>query len=654
MLLKRMDEILQAGNYDCRNNATEAEVTLVEPRTLDKLVHWDEVAGATVPLAALHYDDTSDSGQAASKKFKSLYTSQNPLGTLYKGSDFLFQNDLPVFSGIAKAAIYIRYSQGFLDWLTSFDLAMAQYIKTENSWFQTFVSEETQKFPQTWHDFKTTPGQWMLVAITKLTNGQHLVPFLTPKAAEDDNRDILENDLGIDVPHSLELMAYFTAKLKQPRKVISAQLQMDSGLGRTPFWKKPSANAADSEYLRTRGIIPESVPTDLLSIWNRKLLYQIKFSPNPDASNLLFLPEGDLKYSELKAVIDSENERKKLFGENKKQKKTAPDAERETADLNRPAVIPAVSRCTVFMVNIEGNDKPKFIVQRIFPSVEVAYFCRLNQELLVANPEKEIIPYMQIAITGQKRSSPCVYSYWTDVLNRSLLKQPISGREVYRRFAQFIKNQKLKDLIDDQKANDYFKVIGKLLRLQRLITAASQGRESLAAVTDQELQDIENFKTIPQQGVFGIMKETLPSLSELLGESSGMLRSKEQEQFETLLKRAWGGIPSEDFTIFAHGAIVGILLESLRYSLERAGRSFQITQGRHPTCLRGEALESIFCHGVGLLSTLNETNLFNCQMLPFIHSIGAESHLDTFNNGFVIGLTSRPKFNANSNDSDND
>ena len=132
--------------------------------------------------------------------------------------------------------------------------------------------------------------------------------------------------------------------------------------------------------------------------------------------------------------------------------------------------------------------------------------------------------------------------------------------------------------------------------------------------------------------------ENVPSGSEILGESYSLLRERERQKFDNFIRQAYYGVPDEDFKIFARGALTGMLLQNLCWCITSEGRRFSVTQGRHPSRLRGMEITSLFVKGIGLLQNLDKVQLFNGRMLPFIKSVEAESVRDSFNSGMIMGM----------------
>lgn len=656
MLLKRIDEIIVNGLYDMVSQSDDVNVYLAEPvlDTEKQIFHWKKVDENKVNRSVLHYDDTNDASNNLLGSFQKFYASGKDFGEwkIYSGSSNIFKNGLPTFGGSAKAAVYLRYSAGFIKFLKTFDLETAAKLENECLDFESFLlcgmpegqANKNKKMPPTWLDKPNdTENKWVLPAICKLSNGKYIVPFLEAGADSDDYEDL--DDLGIDVKHSLALNPFFTRPTVKEQEVIDDLFQMGKGLGRNPFGHLLGENNPDSEYLRLMGTIPQSTRTQILELWKNRssIEYRLPFYPNPEASSLIFLPEAGLKFSQLASFINSENRRNKLFFDalNAKKQKSALE-EAEMLKMRQAALIPVHSRSTIFMVNTEGSQKKKIIVQRVIPSVELDYFLRLNELARTINLQYSCCQYMGIAITGDAGSkTPAVYQYWTDVFTNALQKQYISAWDVYNRFQQFAKGQSGKDLIENRKANNYFALIGKLLKLQHLIKTARGKPEFLADEKFiKELDAIEKFEQMPEKGVFGMINQAPIQPEALIGETNyACLRDGEKTKFEKFLKRAAAGIPDREFPIFARGALTGILLNELCCSIEKEGRKYSVTQGRQITRLRGAELTGVFTKGVDILFNLNCPHGFNYQMLEFIKSEEQESFRNAFNNGLIMGIT---------------
>ena len=650
MLLKRMDETITQGLYDLGAGPQDVDAYVVEPSMGDGVIQWEVVAEGAVPRELLHYDDTPDASTKFNGSWRDFYASGAVFGEkpLYSGSSTFFGGGKPNFGGVAKAAVYLRYSAGFLNWLASFDPDAAARLREEIPAFESMMENaETKKLPTAWHKFKAPRDQWPLVSICPLSSGKQLVLWLLADGTDDWTLDELE----IDAARSREVMGFLIPPEVADLEVVAEEFQAGSGLGRNAFGREYKLDAIRrSEFRRLLGVIPENAIGSIRELWANKVEYRVKVAPSPDTSSLLFLPEGDCPYSELKAIIDVENNKKTLFFEAKKKKKNGTEGNDDLEKIltHPPAIVPTTRSTTVFLTNLEGSTKKKRIVQQIFPSVSLEYLQYLNAELLSSHLQYAVVSYMKQALTGQDGDTPSVYRYWTEIFTRALQKQLISGREAYLNFQRFCKSQSGNELIDNLGARGYFQLIGRLLRLQHLIATARTEPERLRTNEFQmELSRIENFHDITT-GVFGMRSSSNPPTTQsLLGEADELLRDYERNKFENFLRLAWAGVPEEDFAVFARGALTGMLLHDLCWMVQQQGRSFSATQGRHPSRLRGEELFRVFEKGIGLLMNLDKEQLFNCRLLPFLKSLGPESRRDAFNSGLICGMVYFEKKNDN-------
>lgn len=658
MLLKRMDEVISLGDYDCADTCDAVDACLVVPVLNpdgNPPVSFSIVGNALVNRKVLHYDDASDGSNKFIGSYQDFYNSHKTLSDacVYSGGDKLFKQGIPCFGGVAKAAVYLRYSTGVIEFIRGFDPDAASIIDGESEGFKKILSEKNSnyKLSDKWHKFKSDNNKWALVAICRLTDGKYLVPFLESGQESSEYEDL--EDLEIDVKHSLELAEFFTmpASIKK-YETISDLYQMGTGLGRNPFGRD-IVNDKDnvpsvSEYLRLMGVIPKSGRDGILSFLNNHsdIEYPVKIYPSPDTSKMILLPEKGMKFSSLRKVVRNENRLRELYflmKSNKKNSTTLSSESNEYEELKaeQASYVISLDKCTVFLVNVEGTQKPKQIVQDIIPSVDLFYLTRLNEMLLEYNLMGGCRNYMSIAMTGQcDAKTPAVYKYWTYLFTNALQKQDVSAHEVFMRFQQFARGQKGEDLIDKWQAMDYFRLVGLILQLEHLIFTAKNNYGHLRdASFKEELSKIARFDLTPQKGVFEMSFQQSMSPEDLIGkENYDSLRDWERQRWLNFLNRAKYTAPGKDFALFARGGLVGILLNGLCYSVTREGRRFSATQGRQATRLRGPELTGVFVKGVDLLSRLDKSNLFNGQLFPFIKSIEQESLKDAFNTGLIMGM----------------
>lgn len=659
MLLKRMDEVISLGDYDCADACDAVDVCLVVPVLNpdgNPPVSFSIVGNALVNRKVLHYDDASDEGRKFIGSYQNFYNSHKTLSDacVYSGGDILFKQGIPCFGGVAKAAVYLRYSTGVIEFIRGFDPDAASIIDGESEGFKKILlppkNKSNYKLSEEWHKFKSDNNKWALVAICRLTDGKYLVPFLEPGQESSEYEDL--EDLEIDVRHSLELAEFFTPPDGTKKyETICGLYQMGTGLGRNPFGRDilrdKKAVPSVSEYLRLMGVIPKSGRDGILSFLNNHsdIEYPVKIYPSPDTSKMILLPEKGMKFSSLRKVVRNENRLRELYFLMKSNKKktalSSESNEYEELKAKQASYVISLDKCTVFLVNVEGTQKPKQIIQDIIPSVDLFYLTRLNEMLLEYNLMGGCRNYTSIAMTGQcDAKTPAVYKYWTYLFTNALQKQDVSAHEVFMRFQQFARGQKGEDLIDKWQAMDYFRLVGLILQLEHLIFTAKNNYGHLRdASFKKELSKIARFDLTPQKGVFEMSVQQSMSPEDLIGkENYDSLRDWERQRWLNFLNRAKYTAPGKDFALFARGGLVGILLNGLCYSVTREGRRFSATQGRQATRLRGPELTGVFVKGVDLLSRLDKSNLFNGQLFPFIKSIEQESLKDAFNTGLIMGM----------------
>lgn len=457
-------------------------------------------------------------------------------------------------------------------------------------------------------------------------------------------------EAGVNVARSRELTRLLRVPPAGASDIVSGDFQMASGMGRNAFGLENYLG--DSEYGRLLGEAPESSRARVLEVLNHKLEYMVKTAPFPDTSRLLFLPENDLKYSELQEFVSAENERKRLFFEKKKAKGQSSE-DSEPLEVTRPDLLPAAASSTIFLAAVEGSQKKKWIIQQVFPGISLSYLRQLNAYLLNNNIQYALVGYMKSALTAQDSETPSVYRFWTTVFTHALQKRLIHAQEVFHSFQRFAKAFPGDELIEKGKARDYFRITQKLLGLQHLIATARTNPEKLSSPEFQHQQEeIQKFNNITT-GIFGPMQTPPPTSESLLGEEVyRLLRPNQQNKIDQFVKQASPCVPGNDFPLFVRGALTGILLNELAWTVNKQGRRFSATQGRHPSRLRGRELLRVFDKGMGLLLNLEASALFNCQLLPFIKSVEPESLRDVFNSGLIMGMVFYTKTPQETNDSE--
>lgn len=649
MFLKRIDELVQTGHVDLQHKS-ERDVVLIEPSPGNGLFSWRIVETLQSSAGLLFYNDTPDGSNTHFGSWQKFYAKQAEFGKASPcaGSSFLFGKDAAKMGGVAKAAIYLRYSRGFLQWLDTFAPATALELEQEIPLFEELFVQETgnavtKKLPSKWHDFEMPTGKkgyWVIPCLCTLPDGSRLALFLN----DVDDGDYAEwEEAGVNAPRSRELLRLLNIPPAPDGEIVSSDFQMASGMGRNAFDLGIPQTPSTSEYGRLLGEMPATSRGRVLQVLNNKLEYKVKTAPFPDTSRLLFLPDKDLPYSELQLFVERENESRRLFFE-QKQASRQQSEDHAPPTTTRPDLIPAAASSTIFLAAEEGSQKKKWVIQHIFPGVSLAYLRQLNAYLLENNVQSALVGYMKAALTAQDADTPCVYRFWTTVFTCALQKRLIRAHELFGSFQRFARAFSGEELIAKGRARDYFYTAGKLLGLQHLIATARTTPEALGSPDfQQELEDIRQFNNI-NTGIFGPMQTPPPHSESLLGEDVyRLLRPAQQEKINQFVKQALPGVPGGDFPIFVRGALTGILLNELTWTVENQGRRFSATQGRHPSRLRGRELTFVFTKGIGLLENLGKAQLFNGALAPFIKSVETDSLRDVFNSGLIMGMVFIPR-----------
>ena len=652
MIINFIDDVIRRGKYDLIASS-ENDIDFVEFKGFKnikkkikgiekelKVVEWKSFASCTVPANQFYYNDAVDTTVRTIKSWTKFYKKGKdlvPESELYFGGEHMMKKEGICFTGFAKVTAYLRYSDGFNKWLKDKDAKVAHLLAEENKLFQdVFVNGKLDG--SSWFD-KFKPRKWTIPAVTRLSDGTLIVLGLM-----DGDKTVLNvlEKIGINVKYSLELMKMFNfqdvsedGNKSKGNGIVDVKIQVASGNGRNAFGReykvKELYGLPDSEYVKLLGYKPEASRDEIVHVFSNLLRYKVETSPNPKGSELIFFPKGELKYSGAKMWLDRENQRKYS-----KKKKTKANEDVENIIVDAPNHIPSHSLATVLLINEDGRNK-KTIVQQVFPSVSLEYLSMINRELLVSKTTWLIIEYMKSAICRKSEATPSVYQYWTRILTSLLSLDYVYGNEAYNCFQRYCTAYTCKELIEDRKINEYFRLTGKLLRLQHIVHTAKNEPERLYTVEfNSELEGIEKGRNI-KKGIFDMVIEKKSPL-ELVGEVYNVLRLKEKEKLDAFIEQASSRVPAKDFDKFVRGALVGMQLNTMSWILKQEKRKFLMTQGRHPTTLRGDIIENIFCKGFGLLININKQNCFNGNVLPFIKSCAEESKKDTFNSGLIMGM----------------
>jgi len=669
MLLKYLDEaasMIGGGMEEEERQVTLLELTGIEDGGSNPVAVWAERADVDVPSTLLFYDDTDDGSNAMLGSWQQFYLKGASLADKERapvlGGSGMMKGGRPKWSGMAKAAAYLRYSGGFLSWLETVDPRVAEVLRREREQFpRLFVNPERGKMHTKWRREPKVPREaWVLPVVCVLSGGRMLVLGFSPLGYEEIDEDVradLEEE-GIALRESLELAGFFRLPPRSSRQIVAGELHAGSGMGRNAFgFTDRPANLTVSEYTRLLGPLLQHEGSQVLRAWNERLRYRVRLAPNPEASEMIFHPEQGMAYETLAQIIRYEEDKQKQYraarrqASRKRSRDLFADADASPPILaEAPNYIPHVHRATVLLINMEGSQKKKVNVLGVFPSVYVAYWEFLNTEFLETRLEAALVGFFRAAVTGRERASgrehaPSIYNVWTHMFTAALQRRFISARPLWNSFQRYCKAFSSDELIgaaSGRRAAAYLDILGKLRRLQHIIGVWRDGLPDIDELTPQ-LPLVEQARLV-QYGVMEAMNRNMPgSAREYLGdELYDLLRPAQQRKIDEFVRQAWQGAPEPTFPAFVRGALVGMLLRELAWVLEQEGRRFEPTQGRHPATLRGPILPAVFAKGVGLLMNVQAEHKFNCRLLPFIEGCAAESRTDAFNNGLIMGLAYIP------------
>jgi len=328
-------------------------------------------------------------------------------------------------------------------------------------------------------------------------------------------------------------------------------------MGRNPFGSTPKLeDLRASEYVRLLGPDLAAPCTEVRRAWDERLRYRVKVAPNPDSSELLFYPEGEMPYGVLRDVITHEREkRERFFAQLKVSRKHRPladTAEQPDIIAEIPNYLPRTHSATVFLTNLEGSQKKKLIILGIFPAVNLAYWQLLNTEFLESHLEPTVTGFCRAAISGHEKSSgtehaPSVYAYWTALFSAAIQSQFISILPAWNLFPRYCKAFNSHDLVGSdraapRKARSYLELLGRLRRLQHIVGCSRAGILDANGIRDQ-LADVEGANRI-DYGVLDPMNTNQPgTAADYLGEAYGLLRDKQRQKVDEFVRQSWQGTP---------------------------------------------------------------------------------------------------------------
>ncbi len=681
MLLRYIDELAQSGQVRL-NESDFADVRLLEPVNFREEKNksgarefkcfWKTNEECELPREMLFYDDTDDGSNALYGTWQKFAQSRKALKKCNAptlGGSGVMKNGLPIAKSMIKCAIYLRYSQGYHDWLKSVDPTAIESIQNEIKLFTRLIEKpETLKLPVNWCKLDKIPRNlWALPVVSRSADGRAIVLGLQPGLDLEklDKDDYEEAEKSINLEYSIKLSNLLNVPAIRGKEVINGEFHVRSGLGRNAFGEetKPE-DMRDSEYGRLLGPTLKTPSVDFRKAWSEihKVHYRVKITPFPLTSELLFFPEGQLAFADLRKLINEFNmDREKYFSYMKKKRESKGkinflQEENPEFLLRAPDYIPALAYTTVVAVAMEGSTKKKRTLMGVYPSVNMRYWSYLNREFIKSKLEYKVTNYSRAFIAGHESASkndpPSVYRLWTDLYTQSLQGQFISILPFWNFYQRYCKAFSRKELLENNKGSlPYLNILKNLRRLQHIIGFFRTGipKDEALIELDVKLKEIETGKSIIY-GVIDPMKKKDPlGGSELLGENYSLLWENQKRKIDEFIRLSWQGIPEKSYLLFIKGALVGMLLTDLEYWVKDAGRRFEASQGRHPSTLRGDLLPGIFSKGIGLLQNLNKEGKFNRRLTPFIISCVPDSRKDAFNNGLIMGMGFIPTKVNNSN-----
>lgn len=658
MLLRHLDELAQQGALlDEPDGIVEVSLLALARFEEGKRNHvavWEERDVIEVPRCCLAYNDADDGSGRAIKSWQEFWHGQFELSDpervpVFGGSNIMGRGT-PNVAGILKAAIYLRYSDGFLTWLGAKDKGAADVIRAESSGFKCLIEKsETGKMYTAWCRKPKALADWTLPVVASLSDGRAVVLGLDAAA---DGGLLLDTE-GVAVPESLELAGYLREPKSGGRAIVSGELHVGSGMGNNIFTEKGKPDElTDSEYTRLFGPPLVSPRARVLKLWNQRLRYPVKTFPNPDSSELVFFPEPGLPYEVLQKVVNYELDKRRMFFEalkarreakkRKVQEASADDIPEVVAEV--PNYLPGVHSATVFLVDFQGGQKRKCHVQDVFHAVNLAYWELLNTELLESNIQGSILAFCRAATTGHEQAMgkdyPSVYRLWTDVLTAALERRFVSVLPFWDMLPAYLGSFSTEELLGTKegvypKALNYLSLVRKLRRLQHVIGSSNAAVLDVDAIRS-ELRLVEKVELV-KYGVLEPMDTRMPvTAREYIGPTYDLLFRGPKRSIDGFVRASWQAASGEGYDKYVRGAMVGILLKYLSWCLEKK-RRFSPTGGRHPSMLRGDALISRFVDGVGLLEN-TKAKAFCTSMNGFVVGCREESRTCQFNNGFVMGL----------------
>lgn len=662
MIISYLDQMAKEGGWPKAEDDMDVSLFEFDQFKMDdegkpKTLLWRPAGEIRVPREWIPYNDSDDTSTEMIRSWQNMYCQAAPLTSGQNGilgGNYLFKDGGTTLGGMAKAAAYLMFSAGFLDWLAKYNSEWAVKLRAHVEIFDTLCEPNTKKLPNNW--YKTLDKE--------LARKKMVLPVV---GRMPDNILIV---LGIQVPHdyehaqgyglvNLDVSSQLTRMMRLPsreatRTKLTAELHASKGNGRNIFLqevKKPEL-LPDDEYSRLLGPIYVEPRDMMMESWTHCVRYPVQVAPLPDGSELLFFPTESAPYTIVQQIVEAERGKREMFMARKEQQDWAMTDADERLSLLPGALLPTPRKACAMLTVVEEGNQSKRVILEHFPVLPLQYWQLVEEEFRKQHLYSQITIFTRAARAGREEKgrsdTASVFALWTDVFRRTLGRHFISILPFwnsFQRYAVAFSTDKLIGLGKEKygKANNYLSLLRALRRLQHLIGMARETDAVNKSKFYSELEQVETANLIIY-GVIDPMNTELPTTAEpYIGETYQLLYDWQKQKIDEFVRRAWQGAPSEQFASFTRGTLVGMLLHEMDYALEQEGRSFSPTLGRHPCTLRGEALLKPFAKGTGLLQNINKSKRFNMRMLPFINSVIRESRTDAFNNGLIMGLAYIPE-----------
>jgi hypothetical protein len=603
-------------------------VTILETQACEGTVTPREVCRIELPKAMLATSANIDRGNAGPNSWKPLFENKREQGIFTAKLCSENGSNLP---GLIKAAFYFAGSEKFYRWVQSKpDIDLEDFGRRRGA---------IMAAAAIWNGKMTgkLKCDWALVIVAASKNG-HVVFGLSPDAPDFEAG-------SVDVRLSKDLAGMHTYPPATGEGFnIGGDVQAGSGLGKNPFGIKFNVGTdeiAEDEWARLYGMTEPVDPAVFKAQKNVVPRYRIKVGSNPDASFLLFFPRQSTEaaWSNLRIAIQKKNERREVYFKAKQQKLTLTD---EMLKVPLPELLPINRTARVFLCNTEGKNQPKMIVEAVYPELPVRYWMLMDEELsgetyaLITG--FGLVARAAIEKAG-KKTPPSGFALWTKVYTCALAQQPINSIWFWNWLGAYNRALSTNQLREGS-GRVYLRLIPKLRRIQCLIRLS---RESNFCVIgfDEISKQLLAAESRTNKGS-SLMQETTSlkvDAEAYMGDLWNHLQDWQKKKLKEIASAVDGGVPAGEFRHYIRGAAAGLILHDLEWAFNKAKRSFSATMGMQPSHMRGKALLKAFLHAASLSRNMPSDFRVRFSFLPHLEGMREESLKDSFNSGFIAGLT---------------